>query len=483
MKLTHSRLVPLFDSWAGSKLAKTFDLTWLKDCTIGIDAAYFLESLRLQEPLLSGLGGSLALESLLIKAVRDMQSFGLSLHFVFDGLDTGNTNDSIAESKRASELATSAFEQSGRGQSSLASQTFKAAGFSDTTTLFEIMKKTLHEIKVPFIVAPYSALGQLVYLEQSPSQFIDAVLGSSELFCFGIDKVITRISPETSQFTWIKRQDCLDELGNVPVPTFVDILLLAGSNILPQFPPISNLAVYPKGPSIRLLTELLASCGGSGARLCATDPVSKLQDMDAYFDRYKRALTIVRHHVVITAEGDVGPLNKERAPDDTHLCIGVRLPEELYMYLSRGMVRPRVLNWLTTGTVLITQPLAGGDSEVYQDLVKTKLDPLRRQALSLLSEPIHRYYHTIAVTTRLSFDLKNEGLYNMKEQPLMKDLLSSWNVKLDSFKDVYSEDTPPGTLQFAMAFLENKDYAASSVSSKPKAGQEVRKWSPSLRLG
>lgn len=211
--------------------------------------------------------------------------------------------------------------------------------------------------------------------------------------------------------------------------------MLAGSSLLSQFPPVSNLANYSKGPSIRILTDLVSSCGGSVGRVCAqypTDPSIK----DVYLDQYKRATTSVRYQVVITAEGDVEPLHKDQAPDDAHECIGLRLPEELYMYLSRGMLRPRVLNWLTTGTISITQPLAGGDSEAYQNLVTTQLDPLRRQALSLLTEPIHRYYHTKEITTRLWFDPSYDGKFNMRELPSMRDLLSKWNVKNDLFAGV-----------------------------------------------
>jgi len=274
-----------------------------------------------------------------------------------------------------------------------------------------------------------------VYYERHPSQFIDAVLGPSELFCFGIDKIITKFVPEKSEFVWIKVQDILTKLGNIPSHVLIEALMLAGSSLLSPFPPTSNLALYPKGASISTLTDLITSCGGSVSRLCSQYPADS-SIRDVYLDQYKRATTGVKHQVVITAEGDVEPLYKLHAPDDVHECIGLRLPEELYMYLSRGMLRPQVLNWLTTGTITITQPLAGGDSEAYQNLVKTQLDPLRRQALSLLMEPIHRYYHTKEIKTSLWFDPDYEGKFNMRELPSTRDLLSKWNVKNDLFAGV-----------------------------------------------
>ena len=158
--------------------------------------------------------------------------------------------------------------------------------------------------------------------------------------------------------------------------------------------------------------------------------------MKQYIDQYKGAMTRVKYHVVITAEGDVEALDKEHAPDDVHECIGLRLPEELYMYLSRGMLRPRVLNWLTSGKINITQPLAGGEGRSYQDLVKNHLEPMRKQALALLTEPIHRYFHARDITTRLWFDTGYEGKFNMKDLPSVRNQLAKWHVRNALIEDV-----------------------------------------------
>ena len=295
-----------------------------------------------------------------------------------------------------------------------------------------------------------------MYFERHPNQFIDAVFGPSELFCFGIDKLITKFGrlydsyrqnitdasrptiPEQSSFHWVDRRDCLAELGNVPVHLFIDALMLAGSRLLQTFPPLLTLNTYRKGFSIRSVVELISSCGGSVARLCAqytTEPAVK----GVYIDQYKRATTRIRHQAVLNAEGDVEVLNKEHAPDDTHDCIGLRLPEELYMYLSRGMLRPRLLNWLTSGKIYVTQPLAGGDGRPYQKLVKDQLDPMRRQALILLTEPIHRYYHGRDIMTRLWFDPNHNEKFNMKEVTSPRNSLSKWNVKNDLIAGVINE--------------------------------------------
>ena len=212
--------------------------------------------------------------------------------------------------------------------------------------------------------------------------------------------------------------------------------MLSGSSLLPVFPPLTDPALYRKPFTIRNVTDLIVSSGGSVARLCAQYPAVPFIK-SVYLPQYKKAATRIKHHVVMTAEGDVEILDKEHAPDDVHDCIGLRLPEELYMYLSRGMLRPRVLSWLTSGTISITQPLAGGDGKAYQDLVKIQLDPLRRQTLKILTEPIHRYYQSRDMTTTLWFDPSYDGKFNMKEVPSSKEALSKWNVKNDLFSEVY----------------------------------------------
>lgn len=236
---------------------------------------------------------------------------------------------------------------------------------------------------------------------------------------------------ENSTFRWIDRRTCLEELGRIPVEVFIDALLLAGSKLLRTFPPLVNPILFPKF-SMRDVVNVIMSCGRDVTQVCthySSDPAVKEVD---YLDRYKRAATSIRHHIIITKDGDIETLDKENAPSDVHDCIGQRLPEELNMYLSRGMLRPRVLKWLTSGTILVTAPYDGGDSVEYQNLVKTQLDPMRRQTLSLLADSVNRYYQRKEIITRLWFDLEYEAKFNIKDLlPSSKDSLSKWNVKGD----------------------------------------------------
>ena len=290
--------------------------------------------------------------------------------------------------------------------------------------------------------------------ERHPSQFVDAIFGPPELFCFGVDRLITKFethpaAPKHPSFLWIDKQDCLAELGNVPNHIFIDALMLAGSSLLDTFPPLLSLATYRKGNTIRSAVDIILSCNGSVSRVCAqyaSEPAVK----GVYLDQYKMATTRIRHQAVLTAEGDVETSDKEHAPDDAHVCIGLRLPDELYMYLSRAMLRPRVPNWLASGNIYVIEPLTGGDGRSYQDLVRTQLEPLRRQALSLLSEPMHRYYHGRDITTKLWFDPNYEGKFNMKEVTSPRGSLSKWNVKNDLIAGVMRGTNFPKACQLTI---------------------------------
>lgn len=297
--------------------------------------------------------------------------------------------------------------------------------------------------------------------------------------------------PEQSDFHSIDRRTCLEELGRIPPDLFIDSLLLAGSKALGPFP-----AFKEKGYTIRDVVNLLASYGRSVVSLCNQYPEDKQVPRAVflnYLDQFKRALTGIRHHVVITMEGDIEALNKGTAPSDLHDCVGQRLPEELNLYLIRGLVQPRVLNWLASGTILVPAPYDGGDSQIYRNLVRFQLEPMRKQALSLLADSVHRYYQRKEITTKYWFDMSYEAKFNIKDiLPSPKESLSTWNVKEDALLNrrenigvrsssivsvllltLIPQDLPLGSLSFALGSLRDAGFAKATITPRSKDGQEV----------
>ena len=259
-------------------------------------------------------------------------------------------------------------------------------------------------------------------------------MGSSELFLFDVDRVITRFDFERSKFWWLSRQTCQDDVGKISADTFVDVCMLSGSSFLQTFPPLEN----PRKPlTIRDTASMMLTLGPNATALCMhyqDDP--QVQQSD-YLDRYRRARLAVKHHVILTDDGQVVPLDVDHAPSDIHEFIGLRLPEELYFYLSEGVIGPRVLNWLTSGELNEYPPLDNGESVEYQRLVRDQLDPFRTLALALLSQPLSRFYQRKDVTMRFWFGKEAEKTISHKDLvPSLRDIVSAWNVKESAFKDL-----------------------------------------------
>ena len=258
---------------------------------------------------------------------------------------------------------------------------------------------------------------------------MDIVYEHQDIYERGKTKRIYKLNVVESSFSWIDRRNCLEELNRVSPEGFTDACLLAGSNLLPVFPPLENTAVYAPGNAFQNAVNLVNTCGRSAIGAVnhyQEDP--RVKELD-YVDKFRKTLTGIRHHIVITRDGKVETLDAEHAPSDVHDCIGQRLPEELNMYLLRGMLRPRVLNWLTSGTILIPAPFDGGNSKEYQNLVKTKLDPQRRQALCLVVDSMNRYYQHTEIVTRVWFDQNYQGKFKVGDLPTSsKKSLKSWMV-------------------------------------------------------
>jgi hypothetical protein len=143
----------------------------------------------------------------------------------------------------------------------------------------------------------------------------------------------------------------------------------------------------------------------------------------------------VRHHVVMDLEGRVGPLDADNSPTDMHEVIGQRLPEELYFYISKGILGPDVPNYLTSGEVLTSLPLGVEDTEIYRQVAGEKLAPLREQAIGLLSNSLHRFYQVKAIHARTWYDENSDSIINLKTLPSVKDSIRAWKVPSDRYTE------------------------------------------------
>jgi len=176
---------------------------------------------------------------------------------------------------------------------------------------------------------------------------------------------------------------------------------------------------------------------------------------------------VVKHHVYIDAEGRVGPMDPENASSDMHELIGQRLPEELYFYLSKGIIGADVPNFLTTGQVRVALPLGTEDTEIYRQLVGDTLTPIRTQSICLLANSLHRFYQTKVIHIRPWFDENSERSINLKGIPSVKETIQSWRIHREKFSEGIKDiQAPRGSFKFAVQSLSDSDFASKSFANK-----------------
>lgn len=278
---------------------------------------------------------------------------------------------------------------------------------------------------------------------------------------------MTRIETEPAQFTWITKQNAQEELGRLSNEQFLDFCLLLGSPFLRACPLFENPAFPGKTPSIRDALPMFNATGRSALTLCAQYEEDRRMQELQYTDRYKRAYMIVKHHVYMDVEGRVGPMEPETTSSDLHELIGQRLPEELYFYLSKGVLGPDVPNYLTSGEVRISLPLGTEDSEIYRQLVGDTLTPIRSQSISLLANSLHRFYQTKVIQIRPWFDEKSERNINLKSIPSLKETIQPWKIPETQLPEsVKKLQAPRGSFKFAIQSVNTSDFTSRSFATK-----------------
>ena len=270
------------------------------------------------------------------------------------------------------------------------------------------------------------------------------MFGASDILLFGIEKLITRIDVDASAFFWITRQYCQDELGRLSIDQFVDFCLLLGSSFLPTFPMFDSSAAFPGRPpqqqqqvvNIRDALLMFNSAGRSALNLCVQFEDDRRMQEAQYMDCYKRAFMSVKHHVIMDVDGKVGPLDVANAPSDMHEVIGQRLPDELYFYVSKGVLGPNVPNSLASGEVPVSLPLGIEDTDMYRRAVGDLLNPMRAQSICLLSNSLHRFYQTKIINVRTWYDgISDTRAINLKSMPSVKDVVQSWRINEDALPE------------------------------------------------
>lgn len=271
---------------------------------------------------------------------------------------------------------------------------------------------------------------------------MQAISGSSELLLFDCDRIITSWNLESDLFGWIKRGKCVADLrktvanADITDDMFVDACLLAGSLFLPTLPTIENNRNKHSRPHSAI--EMIMSQGRSGFSVVQNAQDDPRIKNTGYLDHYRRARLAVKHHPVLLKEGKVEPLVSGQLPNDPHEIIGQRLPDEVLLYMSKGLINSRILTWRVTSEIVEAPPVDGGESEEYRNLVSTKLTPLRTTAINLLSSSLHNWYQHKDIQLTCWFKSEKNTI-SMKNLPEWRKIVETWNVKEAAFKEVVSK--------------------------------------------
>jgi len=469
-----------FVQWTAT-FAETSDLEQLSGCRVGVEAADYLSQrilnhARAKEPLVPALGGlPLALKQHIEEDLESFRKADIEPWFVFSGLDITKQDSPFGQKTDEAAVNANAWNLYDSHQAEASVAKFGESTYVTPEDLFRALQAVLTERSVRFTVAPYSAWAQLAYLEKS--QYVHAISGASDILLFECDKVITSWEFEERQFRYTRRERCRADLekfaGNVRITDdiFVDACILAGTPFLPTLPNLSspNRTELLKPYSA---IKMIMSSGRTGYSVVVNnqdDP--RFKEID-YIARYQKARLAVKNHPVYTEDGKIEPQNPHELPNDAVQYLGQRLPDELFHYMSKGLIAPRILQWRTTCEVFESPPVDGGESLEYKALVSSKLVPLRTTAFNLLSSTLHNWYRhkdleqkcwfldssSKQVTTLIRVERSSES-----QTPA---IVETWNVKESIFKDSVAQYKGYGHLGTAVLALQDTKFTAKTVAKK-----------------
>lgn len=176
-----------------------------------------------------------------------------------------------------------------------------------------------------------------------------------------------------------------------------------------------------------------------------------------YTDHYARTRSMIKYSLVLSSEGVVLPLplaitsppghghpnhhphhpTAADIPQDLHEIFTNRLPDEIYFYLSRGLLGPQALVWLTSGQIVESPPLDNGETTEYKRFVKEVITEgqtgPRATALALISSVAHPFWLNRKVHGSFWFEqgpphTQKAIQHNSPQTAQLVERVSGWNV-------------------------------------------------------
>ncbi|KAF4626125.1 hypothetical protein G7Y89_g12037 [Cudoniella acicularis] len=454
----------------------TMPLADIVNAHIGVEATSYLQNMidTSREPLLAALGGDPMTLKQYIESELDLwKENKITPVFVFDG-QTSVGKDEVALRKAKAALAQTqkAWELYVENHPETAVKAFGDSGAIRAQDSYRILQEVLAERNLDFVIAPFSACAQLAYLESLETQYIDGIMGSQELLLYDIDDnvILPPLSTdwESKKFSGISKSSIIKRL-NVTPEMLSDALLMVGTSFLPSFPPLSDRGLITSQPfNVKDAANLLRTSEKSVTTTCAAfSDILQVQD-PTWLDKFRKAKMGVKHCGTVQENGVVHIKDFEHLTSDNVEYLGLQLPAELYHYLSKALIGPRLMNSFLSLEALLLPTLDGVVSDEYRRLVTRTLVPLKETAAALIVSRIHRVFQFKEITLKFWFDdsLK-ETLIPRNMQPAANQQADTWGVKDPDLKtQETATGATPGKLSFAVLSLQQKDFSSKTISKE-----------------
>ncbi|KAI9176128.1 hypothetical protein H9P43_006493 [Blastocladiella emersonii ATCC 22665] len=337
---------------------------------LGIDANYWLRNLTRakHEVRLAPLGATLpaTLRRLIETDVAWMRAKGITPLVVFTGIKIPRDAPFKGEHARI-DSRSAAWDMYAAGRHGSAGSNWAATGapFYD---MFPFVMHVLSELGVEFLRAPYSAWAQLAYLANHPAQPVHAVYAGTDVFMFGVDRVVTELDSANTTagatFTWVDRAAVLASLG-LSRSQFLDACILAGFDWIETYTPLVS------DPNWQFTWPTLASLFQTlGLGLAIIQNIHDDASRFTYPDKFARVRCAVKHHLVLTTSGTIAPLEPASAPADLHEVFGPRPPAHAVRALVHGGVGPSLINSAAFAALYEMAPMCNGETPEFHAWVR-----------------------------------------------------------------------------------------------------------------
>ncbi|TVY39405.1 Protein MKT1 [Lachnellula subtilissima] len=446
----------------------------LKNSVIGVDATAYLQQMIIgsaNEPLLAALGGDpLTLKQQIGEELDRWKSNDMTPVFVFDGQSNVGKNEvALRKAKQGLDQTSRAWKYYGDTHPEIAVQTFGASGAIRVQELYKILQDVLLERNLDFKIAPFSACAQLAYLLSLETHYIDAIMGSQELLLYDIHDAV--IFPPSGD-DWddklvygVLKSDILEHLKVTP-EMLADALLMVGTSFLPPFPPLKDVSIITKQPaSIKDAANLLRTSEKSVSSTCNAFSDILQQEDPKWLDKYRKAKMLVKHCCIVHEDGKLEVRHSDVLTGDNQEYLGLRLPAELYYYLSQALIGHRLLDQFLFFETLVFPTLDGVSSDEYRRLVTRSLVPLKEITAALIVPRLHRVFQHKTITLKYWFDDSAQQTLNPRSMiPITTDKADTWGVKDPDLKPQETAlGLKAGQLSFAVLSLQQKEFAVKSI--------------------